>query len=184
MSKAIETVIRSINGGVFANVDYSIAAKSYIRKGASDGSKAVNPLWDRKDDIRLERENVQINLGVIYGKAVNGRLEKKELDANFTPVSMYGKVEHSNPHKNLCMSLDGSKVYVRYMPMKNKNTSSRFVLDGVDVTAQLAAFRKPQSKSVGRQKEAGLNEDEAITWRTLTLDNITTLRVLGMEVTQ
>jgi hypothetical protein len=182
----IETVIRAINGGVFASVDYSIPAKSYIRKKATDGSNAINPLWDRKEDIRIERENVQINLGVVYGKAVQGRQVRKEIEPDFTPESLNktGKKAHSNPHKNLCQNMAESKTYVRYMPMQNKNKTSRFVLDGVDVTAQLKPFNAKVSNYSNKQATAGLAEDEQIIWRTLDIANITALRVLGAEITQ
>ena len=185
--KAVEAVIRAITGGVFANVDYSIPAKSYIRKKATDGSVAINPLWDRKDDIRIERTNVQINLGVRYENGVNGRLIKvADLEPDFTAEGLerYGKTAHSDSHKNLCQNLARTKTYVRYMPMQNKNKTSRFVLDGVDVTAQLKPFNAKVKQSSDKQTNAGLDEANQIKWRTLDLDNITELRVRNTVTNQ
>lgn len=183
MNGQIEKVVREINGGVFANIDYSIPAKTYVRKGATDGSTAVNPLWNAIDRVRIERTNVQINLGVIYDHAINGRLERRDIEPLFEASEMAGKVSHIQPHKNLCQNADRTKTYLRYMPMHNTNSTSRFVLDGQDVTEILKPFQSIRNNESKKQTEAGLEVGQQIEWRTLDLNNITALRVLGMEVT-
>jgi len=178
----IETVVRSVNGGSFANVSYNVPA-SDIRKGATDGSDKVNPLWSRIKEVRKVVDNCQINLGVIYGKAINGRLDKKDLPADFVPQEMKGKQEHVNKHKNLCQNMDRTKTYVRYMAMGNKGTMSvKYVLDGKDVTAELKPFKAIKEESQ-TQANAGLEQEEQIVWRTLDLENITSLSIMGMVIT-
>jgi len=179
---AIEVMVRTVNGGVFASVDYTIPAKSYIVKKAKDGSGAINPLWDRKDDIVVERQNVQINLGVVYENAINGRMVRKDIEPTFDAVAMKGKVAHITPHKNLCQNVDRSKTYIRYMPCKNGNSTSRMLLDGQDVTAALVPFQSVQKDGSSRQAAAGLDATEQIAWRTLTIDNIDAIRILGVEI--
>ena len=184
----IETVVRNITGATFAKVDYSIPAKSYIRKKATDGSTAINPLWDRKDDIRIERENVQVNLGVIFKSVMDGRIEKigevEEADYNVEALEKQGKTAHSNPHKLLCQNLARTKTYLRYMPMQNKNRTSRFVLDGKDVTATLKPFMAKVKDYSKKQENAGLEGDQQVKWRTLDIANVRKLSVLGSEITQ
>lgn len=182
MSQEIENAIRTINGGCFANVDYTISARPYFRMKATDGSQTdglatVNPLWGYKDDIVCERKNVQINLGVIYKNGVNGRLEKKELASTFKPMEMKGKSEHAVPHKNICVSDKSGESLVRYMPMQNKNTATRFLLNGKDITLALKPFMVVKKDYSGRQEAKGLNEDEQLKWRTLTISNIDELRL-------
>lgn len=182
--QVVEQVVRGIQGAVFAVIDYSIPAKAYLRaKAEINGVKVANPYWKRVDDIRCEHTNIQINLGVIYQNAVNGRLERKEIEPTFNAEAMQGKVPHINPHKLLCQSTDRSKTYLRYMPMKSHQSSTIFTLDGQDITDALRPFMAPQKDESKRQEDAGLNKQEQIVWRTLTLDNIKSLRVLGAEYT-
>ena len=176
----VENVVRSVNGGCICNVSYSVPA-SDIRKGATDGTDKINPYWARKDDVRKVVQNCQINLGVIYGNAINGRLDKKELPANFVPAEMKGKQEHANKHKNLCQNMDRTKTYVRYMAMGNKTMTVKYVLDGKDITAELKPFKAIKEES-HTQANAGLEQEEQIVWRTLDLANITALSIMGMTI--
>lgn len=179
---AIETVVRSISGATFANADYTIPAKAYIRKGATDGSGATNPLWNQKDDIKCVVTGAQLNLGVVYGNAVQNRIVGKGSDVEYDVDKMYGKQSHIAPHKLLCQNTDRSKTYLRYMPVKSSNKVSTFILNGVDVTAQLKPFMAKKSDS-RKQAKAGLNDAEQVQWRTLDIANVDALNLLGMTVT-
>jgi hypothetical protein len=180
-SSEVENVARSINGAIICNVDYTLNAHpSYIRKGATDGSGAVNPLWGRKADIKLVRKNVQINMGIRYTQAVNGRLEKIDATPDFEAGPMMGKVSHENPHKNICVKeKDTSVVYLCYMPMKNANHVTTYELDGKDVTDLMEAFKPvPKAKSESKkQADKGLEGKKQIGYRTLTIANIDTLTI-------
>jgi hypothetical protein len=176
----IESIIRKINGGVFASVDYETPKHGLLKTSKVDGT--TNPFWSQKDQIVKVVTDCQINLGVVYENAVNGRLEKKDITPDFESAPNW-MVAHTEPHKNLCQNKDHSKTYVRYMPMGNGNMTVRYMLNGQDVTDQVRKFRKVQP-SASRQETAGLEKDEQIVWRVLDLANITALRVLGMEVTQ
>ena len=177
---AIETQVRAIQGAVFCKVDYATPNHALLKTSKVDGS--INPFWTRKDDIRKVVTNAAINLGVIYGNALNGRLERKDIEPNFVAQPMKGKVEHTFKHKNLCQSIDGSKTYVRYMAMPTKGMTVQYMLDGNDITDQIGLYKKVNNP-VQTQTDAGLSEDEQIVWRTLDIANITALRVLGNEVT-
>ena len=175
----IETVVRSVNGGCFANVSYSCPNDTL--KGAKDGSGAINPFWKRKDDIRKVVDNCHINLGVIYGNAINGRLDKKELPTDFTPAEQKGKQEHINRHKNLCQNIDRTKTYIRYMVMKSNDMTVKYMLDGNDITAELKPFKAVHSE-IGTQANAGLTGEEQIIWRTLDIANIKSLSLMGVTI--
>lgn len=180
--EAIEQAIRSINGGVFASVDYSTPNHGLLKTSKVDGS--INPFWGRKDDIVKVVDNCQINLGVIYKNAVDGRLVKSgEVSPDYKLDACRGRVEHPNAHKNLCVSSKTGKTQVRFMPMGNKSMTVRYELDGKDITDQIKLYKK-QSKPVKKQTDAGLSDDQQIVWRTMELDNIRKLRILGAEISQ
>ena len=177
----IEAVIRSIKGAVFATVDYTTPNHGLLKTSKIDGS--INPFWDRKKDIVKVVDNCQINLGVIYKQAVDGRLVKTgEADPDYNLDECKGRIEHPDAHKNLCVSLKTGKVHVRYMPMGNRNMTVRYMLDGVDITDQVALYKKPKY-TCKKQENAGLSEEQQIVWRTMELDNIRNLHVLGATYT-
>ena len=184
MSKSIEQAIRKITGGTFASVDYTTP-----NHGLQKGSKVLcvaspNPFWADKADIVKVVKNSQINLGVIYGNAVNGRLAKKgEVETDFISKPMKGKSEHPNAHKNLCVSDKTGNTLVRYMPMGNRNMTVTYMLHGKDITEQVKCYKKPRYEAK-RQADAGLDKDEQIVWRTLELGNVDAIRILGDEVLQ
>ena len=177
---AIEQMVRQINGATFANVDYTVPV-SALRKAAVDGSGAVNPLWSRKDDIRKIVTNMAINLGPCYQNAVQGRLDKDNVETEFVAQGMKGKQAHDAPHPCLCQNMDRSKTYIRYMPMPTSNKTVQYVLDGQDVGDQLVGFLAVP-KAAKTQTDAGLTEDRTIPWNTLDINNITAIRLLGVEV--
>jgi hypothetical protein len=127
--------------------------------------------------------NSQINLGVVYQNAVNGRLEKKDIEGDFVSKPMKGKSEHPNAHKNLCVSDKTGNTLVRYMPMGNRNMTVTYMLHGKDITDQIKCYKKPRYEAV-RQANVGLGEADQIVWRTLELGNIDAIRILGDEVLQ
>jgi hypothetical protein len=180
---AIEQMVREINGGCFAKVDYSTPNHGLLKTSKVDGS--TNPFWVQKDEIRKVVEDCQINLGVVYGNAVNGRIIKKgDVEPDFVSKPMRGKVEHSNPHKNLCMDeKTGTKTYIRYMPMGNKGMTVKYMLNGIDITDAIKLYKSPKV-DVTTQAEKGLTGDDQLVWRTLDIANVTALRVLGVEITQ
>lgn len=183
MSKAaiIEAVVRGVNGGCFANVDYT-TKESRLRKSATDGSGDVNPLWNRKDDLQKVVTGMLVNLGVVYGRAVVNRVVGAGGDPDaFRVEAMSGKQEHAIPHKNLCQNMDRSKTYLRYMPCSTSKKTVTYLLDGKDVGAELARFIASPAPSK-KQQDAGLSAGETIAWNTLDINNIDKLTVLGVTV--
>jgi len=178
----IEKIVRQINGGCMCNVNYTIPAKQYIRKGATDGSNKTNPLWNRINDIKIERKNVQLNLGVRYEQSANGRLIAKNYEPNFKSEAIPGRTEHNDIHKNICQDISHTKTYIRYMPMDNDNNSTKYTLNGKDVTNTLKPYMVDRSQySSVAQANAGLKGSEQIVWRTLNIDHVDTIRILGAE---
>ena len=176
----IEQMVRMVSGAVFAKVDYSVPVAT-LRKSAVDGSGAVCPLWNRKDDIRKEVTGMLIDLGVKYEQAIKNRLEKDGANPdNFKAEAMNGKQAHQDDHKCLCQNMDRSKTYLRYMPMPC-SPAVRYMLDGKDVGSQLVGFLavpKPSQK----QFNAGLDEERTIAWNTLDIQNITSISLLGVVI--
>jgi len=179
----IEQKVRAIDKAVFASVDYSVPA-SAMRKTALDGTGRVNPHWSEKDSVRKVVTNALINLGVVYENCVKARLEK--LDSSdgsisvFTAQGMNGKQAHENPHKCLCQNLDRTKTYLRYQPMESKKRQVAYVLNGNDITAEIAPWISQPAAS-GTQGAAGLIEEQ-VAWVTLDINNIIAIRILGEEI--
>jgi len=171
-----------INGATFANVDY-VVPPSNMRKVSVDGNGTTNPFWGQKDKIQKVVRNMLIDLGVQYENAVKGRLDKDGKDAeDFAVHQMNGKQSHIQPHKCLAQNMDRSKTYLRYMPMETNNKTVTYLLDGKqDITEAIKPFLAVP-KAAQTQIKAGLTEDRVIAWNTLDINNITALRVLGMEV--
>jgi len=186
IANKVEAAVRSITGGTFAKVNYSIVAKPYIRKGATDGSKTVNPLWAFAGDIRCERTNVQINLGARYGKVVEAHIAnttgREDDDALYPVEPAKGKQAHAIPHKLLCQNMDRSKTYINYIPMQNKAITTRFTLNGVDVTAQLTPFMAKKAAPSAKQAAYGLAVEDQVQWRTLEAANVTSMTLLGKVI--
>ena len=179
VAERIEAVVRTINGGVFASVDYTTPNHGLLKTSKIDGS--INPLWDRKADIVKVVDNCQINLGAVFGSVVDGRLVKKDIEPDYEVEACKGRIEHPQPHKNLCVSTKTNKTQIRYMPMGNQNMTVRYELDGNDISEQIALYKKPKYVSK-KQTDAGLNEDEQVVWRTMEIDNIRAIRILGSEI--
>ena len=179
----IEELVRTVSHAVFANVDYSVPA-SAMRKTALDGTGRVNPHWAEKDSVRKVVTGALINLGVVYENAVKNRLEKVDASDGsvsvFTVQEMKGKQAHENPHKCLCQNLDRTKTYLRYQPMESKKRQVAYVLNGNDITAEIAPWISQPAAS-GTQGAAGLIEEQ-VAWVTLDINNIIAIRILGEEI--
>jgi len=175
----IETAVRSINGGVFAKVSYE-TKNDTLKTSKVDGT--INPFWADKDKIVKVVEDCQINLGVVYENAVNGRLEKKDIEPTFEAGENW-MVAHNEPHKNLCQNKDHSKTYIRYMPMGNKTMTVKYILNGQDITDAIRNYKKPHVETA-TQANAGLTGADQIVWRCLEVANITSINILGAEITQ
>src|ERR1039457_5891397 len=173
----IEVMARTVNGACFVKLDYDVPAAD-MRKGATDGSGLVNPYWAVKDSVRKVVTGAVANLGPNYANAVNGRLDKDNVGSTFVAQPMKGKVECENPHKCLCQNLDGSKVYLRYMPFDSGTKTVAYMLNGKDISAELKPYLAVRAPS-GTQGSVGLVEEHQILWNTLCLSNITKIEIMG-----
>jgi len=174
----IEEAVRGINGGVFANVDYTTPKHGLLKTSKVDGS--VNPFWASKDDIRKVVTNSQINLGVVYENAINGRLVKRDVEPTFESGSNWF-IEHENKHKNLVQNRTRTSTYIRYMPILNNSMTVRFMLDGNDITDQVKLYHKPHVETK-TQTDAGLTGKDQIQWRVLEIEHIDEIRILGAAI--
>lgn len=178
-AKAIETAIRTINGAAFCKVDYTCEKHDLLKTSKIDGS--INPLWDDNKNIKKVVKNSTLNLGVRYEQAVENRATKNGFEGTFKAQSKRGKIEHTIPHKNLCMSLDGAKTYMRYMPTASKGIEVAYMLNGTDITEDMKKYRKV--KTVAKTQAAiGLTKENEIPWRTLNLDNIHKITINGLTI--
>jgi hypothetical protein len=186
MSKSIEQAIRTINGKAwcFASMDYTTGVGSQYRAKliGADGIKVINPLWKRKKDIVKTVKNIELHLGIRYQDNINARLERDGKEGTFTAKPAW-YIAHSEPHTNLVQNKDRSQTYVKYEPKAHGKTDIDYTLDGIDVTDQVKAFMVKREDSKA-QADAGLTGDQQIKPNVIKVQNITRLKVNGMEITQ
>lgn len=180
MNKNVEAVIRQIVGASFCKVSYTNKTHD-LRKGATDGSGSVNPYWSEQKEIVRKVENAEINLGVQYPSAVEGRLSR--IDGCIDPDEYeYAETPYEScnpPHKCLCQHKGTKEVFVRYMPVKSGLVS--YWLNDQDITENVRQFiaKKVECK---KQTDAGLVGKDQVKWRTLSLNSVNRLEIKQLGV--
>ena len=184
LAETIEAKVRTLVGATHCNVSYVLTDLKELRQKSPTDKSMINPYWSqiKAQEVRKVVDNAHINLGVIYENAINKKLDKKELDADFEAEAMRGKIPHINHHKCLCQNLDRTKTYISYQPKLSDNMIVKYMLGDKDITAELKPF-KAIHKEIATQANAGLTGKEQIDWRTLTIANITSLIIMKETIT-
>ena len=120
--------------------------------------KTNNPFVGR---IRKVTTYIDAVLGVNYQNAVNNRLKRNELEANYVSEAPKGK-KHYNAF--FYQSLDGENFYLIIGIYKNTTIKVKYIIDGHEATEQeveaLKPFLQSHSTAIQKQSEAGLSEAE------------------------
>jgi len=112
-------------------------------------------------------------IGASYENAVNNQLDREDKEQDFFAQEHAWMVR---AERNLGRKKNDDGT--RYLPFKVQAVqSTKWMLDGVDVTEQVQAYRKPVKASPATQDEL----DTKVVWRTPSLDSIIYIRMLGAE---
>jgi hypothetical protein len=157
-------LINEVKGSTFMQLIY---------KGVQKVRKTGNPFGEI-----IKRTELNVSFFGSYQNAVNNRLKKAGLEADFTANPLpWGEWFVANKiigHK-------GAK-YVRFYLHKNSNTKTEYFHNGDQLTGSELANAKlffTEHSESNRQSEAGLEESEQSKPFTINIENILQINVNG-----
>lgn len=134
--------------------------------------KTNNPFYGR---VYKASYMTNVALGYDYENAVNNRLEKKDLDANFEAEKPKGKSWFEYPYI-LQADKDANVKYLRCTMRANTKAKTVYILDGKLITdtaieAEIKSFIQTSGTSK-KQAESGLTDAEQVVVRDYKLDGV------------
>ena len=113
-----------------------------------------------------------VAFGANYGKMVNRKLAKAGKEANFVPEGNWFQ-SHDGLNTVVENKKDPSKLYARIpVNTKNKPVVAFETPDGKPVAREEVAPFIPAKAPSRKQKEAGLDEGEQVTFRVVAMENV------------
>jgi len=142
-------------------------------------NKRNNPYYGRLKV--LDRANRQINYN--YENAVNNRLEKQGLNANFVSDKLpWGKWLYPNK-----IIVHNGEFYLRTYSVRNSNKDTKYLLDDKIATKEQIDEFKPYLKDnendSDKQKKCGLEVEFQVKPKVFNIKNIIEISIDNMKIT-